>query len=71
LKPGHITWTAISAFVALVVAAFTLFPAKSSLEQARENVLRGLAERDARMDYLQRQIDDLERDMRQIKIDLK
>jgi hypothetical protein len=63
---GPITWATVSAIVTLIVAAFTLFPAKESLDLARANVLRALAERDARMDYLQRQIDDLERQVREL-----
>ena len=61
-----ITWATISTVVGLVVAwisitRFVLEPMESRLEVARQNYIRSITERDARMDYLQRQIDELER----------
>lgn len=61
-----LTWATVSAAIGIVVAGITIIgfvlgPLNERLEDARQNVIRGIAERDARMDYLQRQIDELEK----------
>lgn len=61
-----LTWATVSAAIGIVVAGisiigFVLGPLDKRLEDARQNVIRAVEERDARMDYLQRQIDELER----------
>ena len=63
---NNLTWATLSAVVGLIVAwisitSFVLEPLELRLENARQNYLRSLTERDARMDYLQHQIDELER----------
>ena len=65
-----ITWGTISAAIGIVlgvigITRFILEPLEARLEAARSNYIRSIAERDARMDYLQRQIDDLERKLMQ------
>ena len=62
---SNITWATISAIVGLAVAwititQFVLEPLDLRLEVARQHYVRSLTERDARMDYLQHQIDQLE-----------
>lgn len=66
MRSENLTWATISTVVGLVVAwvsifQFVLAPLNERLETARDNVFRAMAERDARMDYLQGQIDELER----------
>ena len=63
---NNLTWATLSAVVGLVVAwisitSFVLSPLEARLETARQNFIRAVNERDARMDYLQHQIDELER----------
>lgn len=63
---NSITWAALGAGVSIIVgmvtlAQFVLEPLATRVETARDNIRGAFAERDARMDYLQRQIDELER----------
>ena len=65
MPTDRVTWATISALVSLGVGGlslttFVLQPLQQRVEIGRENLIRALAERDARMDYLQRQIDELE-----------
>lgn len=60
----------ISAVVGIIVAwlsiiGFILKPLENRMDTARDNLIRALAERDARMDYIQRQIDELEQERKQ------
>lgn len=63
---GKITWAAISGVAGLVAAWFALTqvvvaPLERRIDVARENFRQVMHERDARMDYLQKQIDEIER----------
>lgn len=66
MRAETIVWQIVAAIGGFVVAWITIVnfviePMEARMERARINIQHAVEERDTRLDYLQRQIDELER----------
>lgn len=66
MRNGAVTWATISGVAGVIAAWFALTqlviaPLERRVDIARDNLREAMHERDVRMDYLQKQIDEIER----------